>query len=150
MKIVNNELSRKNDENMFVTAFLCIINVKTGRVIYTNAGHNPPYVIPCQNRLKKLDKRHGPVLGAVDGLEYGEDEFHLTVGETLVLYTDGVTEAFNISRQMYTEKRLESLLTDNNFAGTEPLVTMVMKDIVEFEDDTEQTDDITVMAVQKI
>ena len=150
MKLVNNELCHNNDVNMFVTSFLCIINVKTGRVIYTNAGHNPPYVIHSQNGLKKLDKRHGPVLGAMDGLEYGEDEFHLKVGETLVLYTDGITEAFNISNEMYTEKRLETLLTGNNFARTEPFVTMIMKDIVEFEGDTEQTDDITIMAIQKI
>jgi len=151
MKHVNDELcSGDNYESMFVTVFLCIINIKTGDIVYTNAGHNPPYIMNHRKELKKIDKRHGLVLAAMAEVDYGEDELKLNARENFIIYTDGVTEAFNESREMYTEKRFENVIMKANFQGTKNLVTLLLDSVLEFEGESGQTDDITVMAIQKI
>jgi len=118
--------------------------------VYTNAGHNPPYIMNHRKELKKIDKRHGPILGAMAELKYGEDELKLNRQEYLIIYTDGVTEAFNESKEMYSDKRLENVITKANFQRTKDLVTLVLENVLEFEGDSGQTDDITLMAIQKI
>lgn len=88
---VNAELSHDNQSCMFVTIFLGILNIRTGELIYTNAGHNPPYVKRKDGSLQRLDTRHGPVIGAMTGMVYEEQDDTLDPGDLLVLYTDGVT-----------------------------------------------------------
>jgi len=149
MNIVNDELCRDNEQSMFVTAFLCILNVNTGKVVYTNAGHNPPYVISARNQLRIVDDRHGVVLGAMEGFEYNEDEMQLEHGELLLIYTDGVTEAFNESDELFTDARLKGLLSGLEIVNVQTAVSAVIKGVEDFEGETEQTDDITVLAVQR-
>jgi sigma-B regulation protein RsbU (phosphoserine phosphatase) len=88
---VNSDLSRSNESCMFVTIFLAVLDVATGRLIYTNAGHNPPYIKRADGELVRLDSRHGPVIGAVEGIAYREDEEVLGPEDVLLMYTDGVT-----------------------------------------------------------
>jgi len=150
MKIVNDELCHDNDESMFVTTFLCIVNIKTGNTVYTSAGHNPPYILKNDGEIEIVNDRHGLFLGAMEGVEYGESELELKPGEIFFLYTDGVTEAFNDSDELYTEKRLEKLLVGYDIQSEENVVSVVINDVNEFEGDSEQTDDITVLAIKRL
>ena len=147
IELVNNELSSDNEEYMFVTAFLCIINVNTGETIYTSAGHNPPYVIKNGGGIKIIDEKHGLVLGAMEGVKYKESKMVLQPEDIFFIYTDGITEAFNDSHELYSEERLENLLANLNNRNVKNVVDAVIEDVERFEGNTEQTDDITVMAI---
>ncbi|MCZ6860269.1 MAG: SpoIIE family protein phosphatase [Alphaproteobacteria bacterium] len=145
---VNDELSADNKENMFVTLFIGIANIRSGEVIYTNAGHNPPYVRRADGSLKRLDERHGPVIGAMEGMVYGEDSVKLAPADILFLYTDGVTEAMDGDDTLFSDERLEGVLEAVDGVTAENAVTKTVAAVKEFEGETEQTDDVTVLAFQ--
>ena len=145
---VNTELSQDNKSCMFVTIFLGILNIRTGHLTYSNAGHNPPYVMRVAGSLQRLDSRHGPVLGALAGMTYGEDATVLSTGDLLYLYTDGVTEEMNADDQLFSEKRLEDLLISKEIPSVEAAVRDTISAVHSFQGATEQSDDITVLALQ--
>jgi len=145
---VNEELSRDNKAYMFVTVFMSILNTVTGEMQYTNAGHNPPYILRKDGSVEVLNQRHGPVVGAVKGLAYKEDTIRLLPGDMAYLYTDGVTEAKDHNNSLFTEKRLEKVLSSRRYASTEDLVKATVEETKKFEQGVEQADDITVMAVE--
>jgi PAS domain S-box-containing protein len=145
---VNDELSQDNKSSMFVTVFLGIINVKTGELVYTNAGHNPPYIRRRDGSLEKVDAFHGPVIGAMPGLPYDQDSAALQPGDSILLYTDGVTEAFNEQEQLFSEGRLEDFLGIKDLDSAENIVTGTIEEVNQFAGGAEQSDDITLLAVQ--
>ncbi len=143
---VNVDLNVNNDTSMFVTIFLCIIDLRSGRVVYTNAGHNPPYIVEGGGELITLDERHGPVTGAIEGIAYREGSRQLSAGDCMILFTDGVTEAMDPAEQLYSEERLESLLKRSRMVDTEEAVELVFDAVAEHRSTAEQSDDITVLA----
>ena len=145
---VNDELGRDNKTFMFATIIIGILDIRTGQLVYTNAGHNPPYLKRKSDSIKRLDNFHGPVLGVKVGLAYKEDRIKLSKDEILLMYTDGVTEARNRQREFYTEKRLARFLTSDENQSVYEMVHSVAAEVKRFEDGANQTDDITVMAVQ--
>ncbi|MFT5137134.1 MAG: PAS domain S-box-containing protein [Arenicella sp.] len=145
---VNNELSRDNNSSMFVTVFLGVINVKTGTFIYTNAGHNPPYIKRHDGTLQKVNAFHGPVIGAMPDLSYQQDKDVLHPGDVILLFTDGVTEAFNEADQLFSETRLEELLYSELFDSAKGIVDGTLEAVNRFVGAAEQSDDITLLAVQ--
>ena len=146
MTRVNDELCEGNDENLFVTVFLAILNIHTGDLRFTNAGHNYPYIIKEDKSLVTLNQKHGPVVAAMDGLVYKEDIITLSKFDTLFLYTDGVTEAMNSEEELYSEKRLENFLLGHDCKDVETNVNLLMQDISDYENSADQTDDITVLS----
>jgi sigma-B regulation protein RsbU (phosphoserine phosphatase) len=122
---VNEELSRDNKAYMFVTVFIGILG-----------------------SLETLAQRHGPVIGAVKGLAYKEDTTRLFSGDIAYLFTDGVTEAKDRNNSLFTEKRLENVLSSCLYASTENVVEATVEETKRFEQGVEQADDITVMAVE--
>ncbi len=145
---VNDEISRNNDACMFVTIFLGILDLRSGTVVFTNAGHNPPYIRRPDGSVECLAQRHGPVVGAVDGTVYSEDSITLASQDQLVLFTDGVTEAMDPAGALYGEGRLEELLRCEGLDSTQAAVSAVMKGVEAFEGSAEQADDITLLSVQ--
>ncbi len=145
---VNGELSADNKENMFVTLFIGIVNLKTGEVVFTNAGHNPPFVLRKDGTLLRLDERHGPVLGAMEGMVYGQDRIKLAPSDILFLYTDGVTEAMNAENTLFSDERLAGLLEGMDGVTAEKAVKDTVASVKAFEGEADQTDDITVLAFQ--
>ena len=143
---VNEELSADNPQCMFVTLFLGIVNVRTGEFRFTNAGHNPPYIIQDGGELVCLDHRHGPIIGAVEGIAYKENVLSFSRNDRLLLFTDGVTEAMNPAGDLYLENRLEEFLNKHQTLPTDDLVTEVLAAVEEFAADAEQADDITLLA----
>ena len=142
---VNDELSADNKECMFVTLFIAIIDVKTGVAVYTNAGHNAPYLRRRDGSLRRLDALHGPVAGAVDGIVYGEDTIRLEQSDMLFLYTDGVTEAMDGEGAWFSEERLVNLLQTTELDHAEMAVNAIVSAVKKFEDGAEQTDDVTIL-----
>jgi PAS domain S-box-containing protein len=145
---VNEELSRDNESAMFVTAFLGILNVRTGELRYTNAGHNPPYIKRANGTVEIVDAFHGPVIGALPGMTYGQDRTVLDHRDMILLYTDGVTEAMDETEALYTDERLALLLQAEDLDAPETTVDGTLRDVLAHQGEAEQADDITILVVQ--
>ena len=143
---VNDVLSKDNDNCMFATLFVAVCDIRTGELTYTNASHNPPYIWQKDGRLVRLDKRHGLVAGAMPDITYGENKLVLNSGDTLLMYTDGVTEAMNQADELFSEDRLAELLRQQGQLGAESVVKACMSSVREFEAGADQADDITLLA----
>lgn len=145
---VNEELAADNDACMFVTLFCGILHTVTGEVHYANAGHNPPLLVRRDGTVSWLPKAKALMAGPMPGITYSLERLVLEPGESLFLYTDGVTEAMNQAEELYSEQRLETELS--SFAG-QPIrrgIESVLSSIRRFADGAEQSDDITMMAVR--
>jgi sigma-B regulation protein RsbU (phosphoserine phosphatase) len=95
-----------------------------------------------------LDQRHGPVAGAIDGVAYGEDVRQLDPGDYVILFTDGVTEAMNSSRELYSEEALESLLEETRLESSEQATALIFESVRDHAGSAEQSDDITVLTLE--
>ena len=143
---VNNQLCTGNDSSFFVTVWLAIIDVRTGKGVSANAGHEHP-AIRSAGGLYKLDKYpHSPPLAMMENLRYAEHEFVLEPGDSVFVYTDGIPEATNPDNElMGTEKMLEALNSDPD-AGPEKVLSDVQKGVKDFVGDAEQFDDMTMLS----
>ena len=144
---VNDEISKNNPSSMFVTMFLGILNVKTGKLIYSNAGHNPPYLLRKDGTTFRFDTLHGPVLGAMEGMVYKEEQIQLSLNDRIFVYTDGVTEAMDVKDKLYTEERLADYMEKIRAYSVEDINSFVMKDVREHIGKAVQSDDITILAL---
>jgi sigma-B regulation protein RsbU (phosphoserine phosphatase) len=149
LSLVNRSLCAENISSMFVSLFYGVLDFKTGTFTYSCAGHNHPYRIRSGSATQ-LEPVRGTVLGVDANLEYKENVVTLDRGERLVIYTDGVVEAFNKEREEYSDDRLQSLLSTHADATVEELVNLVMEDVVLHSGDTPQSDDITVLALEYV
>ncbi|MHB9139384.1 MAG: SpoIIE family protein phosphatase [Victivallaceae bacterium] len=147
---VSKSLSQNNETSMFVTYFMIILNIRTGEMQYTNAGHNPPFILRDGAGITKISNRHGPPVGVAE-LDYGMDMTSLNHGDTLVLYTDGVTEAMDINNHEFGESRLLEILNDCK-ANPDPknITKTVLYAVSKFTAGQEQSDDITILALRFI
>lgn len=144
----NEKLCEGNDANMFVTAWMGILNVKTGLVSFANAGHNPPLVKHTDGTFEYLKSRPGFVLAGMEGVRYRKNELQLKPGDVIYLYTDGVTEATDINNQLYGEERLSTVLDTNKEQNTQIICDEVKKDVDIFVGEAPQFDDITMLALK--
>jgi len=143
---VNSEISRNNDASMFVTIFLAILDLNTGELRYSNAGHNPPYMRRNDGKLVRLDQRHGPVIGALEGMVFAQDSVTMSAGDLLFAYTDGITEAMDVEQNLYDESRLVTVLASLDSSSAEKSVQASVADVRAFQGRAEQADDITIIA----
>ena len=145
--LANKRLCENNNAGMFVTAWLGILDLKTGALKFVNAGHNPPLVCHEDGEFEYLKARGGMVLAGMDGVKYKTNELCLSPGDTIFLYTDGVTEATNDKNELYGEERLLSLANKNITKTPQQLIAAVKDDVDVFVGDAPQFDDITMLAV---
>jgi len=148
LESVNNILVDDSLPSMFVTVFYAVFDTRNGSLEYCNGGHNPPYIIGKDGQVRKLDHRGGVFLGSVKNLEYESNVTMLQPGETLFLYTDGITEAMNPSEDMFEERRTEEALQRHHALPLDQLVENVVKDVQAFAGSQEQSDDITCLALR--
>ena len=146
----NSLLANESANSMFVTVFYGIYNIHTGEVTYTNAGHNPPYLIKADGSIKVFPLSKNIVAGVFDDYEYTEDTIRLEKGDALLLYTDGVTEAVNTALEEYGESRLEQQLSQLTQAGCQQIIDTVKADVKAFAGEAEQSDDITLLALKRL
>ena len=145
---VNNILVDESPSNMFVTVFYGVLDSRSGAFEYCNGGHNTPYLLAVEGAVKPIPDVGGLLIGAMKGVEYQYNVIVLKPGETLLFYTDGVTEAFNIDNEEYKESRLEKVLAGKNSLSTTDLVIQVFEDVQTFTNGVDQSDDITCFALK--
>lgn len=146
--LVNAQLCENNEAGMFITAWMGILEVSTGRVTYVNAGHNLPLLKRGDGCYDYLKSRAGFILAGMEGISYKQHEIQLEPGDELYLYTDGVTETVNNQNELYGEYRLQEVLNKNRDTSPSILLTAVAKDINNFTDNAVQRDDITMLSLK--
>ena len=149
MENVNRHLCEGNTEGMFVTVFAGILDYGRGHVQYVNAGHNPP-LVRHDGEWAWLEGRSGLPLGMFEGLPYRMFERDVCVGDEILLYTDGVTEAMDASENQYGEERLMSIVQGHENGRLHPhkLIDAVRRDVAAHVGGAEQSDDITMLALE--
>ncbi|MCR5453069.1 MAG: SpoIIE family protein phosphatase [Lachnospiraceae bacterium] len=155
MERTNDELVKNNEAGMFVTVWIGFLQLDTGMVNFVHAGHTCPYLIR-NGRVSKLRKNRDLIVGSMPDVEYQNQKFQLLPNDTLFLYTDGVTEAFDINLAIYGEERLKKALTqcdsENQMTGPdeycEKICRFVREDISAFSKDADQADDITLLCIK--
>jgi len=147
LSTVNREICRDNDSQMFTSLFCGILDTRTGELKYSNGGHNPPYHL-SRAGVQQVPKTGGRVLGLLEETSYGWGRLALGSGETIFLYSDGVTEAMDPAGQFFSEQRLESILTQTKFASARKQIEHLTSQITLFAAGAEQSDDITALAIR--
>jgi len=150
MRAANDEIARDNPEMLFVTVFAGILDLKSGELNYCNAGHDAPYLLQAQRPVPlHLECDSGPPLCVIEGYKYQSERYRMTPGESLCLYTDGVTEAMNAGGELYGRQQLFSVLTAALAASDAvTLVGAVRDDVRKFVGATERSDDLTILALR--
>lgn len=146
--LANEKLCEGNDAGMFVTAWMGILNIRNGKVLFANAGHNHPLVKHSDGTFEYLKSRAGFVLAGMEGVRYRKNELVLEPGDAIYLYTDGVTEATDLNEELYGEDRLHSILEKYKDETMEVICSEIKKDVDLFAGEAPQFDDITMLALK--
>ncbi len=148
---LNRLLCRVNVNSMFVTVFYGILNHRTGELDYTNGGHNPAYILRGKNgELERLGRFPNLVVGGFEDFSYKSESAQLNPGDSLFLYTDGITEAFDAKEQPFGDERLEDSLVELYHDDAKTIIEGVYADLGDFIGDTTQSDDITMVVVKRL
>jgi len=147
LESVNKKLCENNEADMFVTAFMGIYNISSGRFLYVNAGHNPPFV-KKQGGFEILETQPGFVMGWMESAEYKEMEITVGPDDIIYLYTDGVTEAMNTGKELFGEQRLIAALNTGKDCSPKELLSAVKREVDKFAAGAQQADDITMLAIR--
>jgi sigma-B regulation protein RsbU (phosphoserine phosphatase) len=147
MAHANDALFQDAGGSMFVTCFYAVLDTRTGRIDFCNAGHNPPYILRADGRVESTEMTGGFMLGVFPGATYESGALHLGPGDTLVLFTDGVTEALNPADDLYGDERLLDRLARLRGATPAEIVAAVLADVNRFAAGAPQADDTTILAI---
>jgi len=144
---LNNLLCNNNSLGMFITVFCGIFNFQTGEFVYSNAGHNPPLSNAMTGCFDFIPVPKSIVLGYINDAKYSSFNLQLKSGDSIFLYTDGVTEAENERKELFSDERLLDLLTASDNVDAQKIIELVKSEIVAFVNDVDQSDDITMLAL---
>ena len=147
LETVNDRLNENNDEMMFITCFVGVVDLTGGCFTFANAGHNFPFLLDSRGCFEKLETRPDIPLAVMEGVKYKNHSVNLKEGDRLYLYTDGVTEAMNSAGELYGESRLYNIINDIHVKNIKGNIFLqeVKNDIKEFSGDALQADDITMV-----
>ncbi len=143
LETFNNTISAQNPGGMFITAFIAMYDPMKHELVYSNAGHNFPYIL--SDRVIPLEDAHGVAAGLFSGETYENAVVKMKTGDALYLYTDGVNEAKNAANEFYGEERLEKMLSLCIASDKTDTINTVLGDLKEFSEGAEQNDDITML-----
>lgn len=151
IETANAELTRGNSTHMFLTAFFCVLNVETGELTCVDAGHNPPLLRRADGTWQYLDTTPSIILGVMENASYESVDYRLEQGDSIFLYTDGVSEAMNMTHETFGEERLKNCL--DKICGEEDVspddVVKRMKEEVEnYREGAPQSDDVTMLTLK--
>lgn len=144
----NETICRNNREEMFVTVWLGILEISTGKLTAANAGHEFPVLMPGEGKFDFVKDKHGFVIGGMDGVKYKEYVLTLTPGSKLFLYTDGVPEATNAENELFGAERMLAALNENTAASPEEMLKNMRHSVDDFVKDAEQFDDLTMLGLE--
>ena len=147
MTRLNRITSASCPSNRFISLFFCILDGETGEVSYCNAGHNPPVIVRADGRGEQL-KGGGPVLGILPTIDYVEYRAKLEPGDTLTIYSDGVTEAMNPAGDEFEIEGLARVMTEHRQAAADDVIAAINRAVVEYTAGAPQADDITLIVAR--
>jgi sigma-B regulation protein RsbU (phosphoserine phosphatase) len=147
LSLVNRHLCRENDTCTFVTIFCAILDLHTGELRYSNAGHDSPLVLGPGNDVVPLPVPPGPAVGLIESPTYVTERTILAPGAVLFAYTDGMTDALNEDQEAYSDERLQERVASLESRDVTTMVKKVLEDVQRFSGGTEQFDDLTLLAV---
>ncbi len=142
---VNNQLCEGNDAELFVTVWLAIIEISTGKGLAANAGHEHPALCRKGGEYELVVYRHSPAVAAMEGMKFREHEFQMNPGDSLYIYTDGVAEATDAQNNMYGTERMVKSLNKDPQADASTLLKTVREDVDNFVSGASQFDDLTML-----
>ena len=145
---VNKEICENNQMEMFVTVWLGVLELSTGKIVASNAGHEYPVVGHAGGGFELIKDKHGFVVGGMEGVKYKDYELQLRPGDKLFVYTDGVPEATNIRNELFGTDRMIDALNEDVYAPVEELLRNVRRSVSEYAAGAEQFDDLTMLAVE--
>ena len=146
---VNTLLTENNETMMFVTLVYALYDPETGSLTYANGGHCNPLVVHPDGSSTELALTGGVALGVMPGLDYHEDSATLNPGDTLILYTDGVSEAMNAAGEEFGVERLQQLFADQPPSSARAAIEAIMQAVSDFAGDTPQSDDVTCLVLRR-
>ena len=143
---VNEQICEGNTAELFVTVWLAILDLNTGKGLAANAGHEHPALRKRDGQFEMVKYRHSVAVATVEGVKFKEHEFELSPGDSFFVYTDGVSEATNSQLEQFGEQRILNGLNKNPDGSPEELISNVMEDITAFVNGIDQFDDITMLS----
>ena len=146
---VNDLLNDNNETIMFVTLLYAVYDPETGQLIYANGGHSNPMVVHADGSTVELPLTGGVALGVMPGLEYKQDDYTLSPGDTLILYTDGVSEAMNSEGEEFGVERLQEIFAGRPPATAREANEAILQAVSDFAGDTPQSDDVTCLVLRR-
>ena len=146
---VNTQLAKENQASLFVTMILGIVDTQSGEIVYGQGGHNPPVLLSEEGK-PQYEPPGGMPLGVFEDAKFGERRLRLAPGETLLVYTDGVTEAMNEARDLFGEERLLDAVRGRASLSAEKLTEVVVEKVEDFVREAERSDDITLLALKRV
>ena len=144
----NDTICQNNDEEMFVTVWVGILEIATGKIIAANAGHEFPVIRTADGDFEIFKDKHGLVVGGMEGMKYKEYEMTIEKGGTLFVYTDGVPEATSLNEELYGMDRLIEAMNAHKDSDAEQLLIDIRASIDEFVGEAEQFDDLTMLCIK--
>ncbi len=148
LRIVNQRICEHNKADMFVTVWLGVLELSTGKLISANAGHEDPAVMRKGGEFELIKTKHGLVIGAMEGVSYRDHEIQLHRGDKLFLYTDGVPEATDADNKMFTIARMIESLNRYKDGSPQEIIEGVTHSVSEFVGDAPQFDDLTAVCLE--
>jgi sigma-B regulation protein RsbU (phosphoserine phosphatase) len=145
---INETLSRDNPMCMFVTLMICVVNVREGQMFYVNGGHNRLLLGNITDGFEYLEQPKGILVGVSPTAAYEVTSRNLNVGDMLVMYTDGITEAMNPDHEEFTEKRLLECVNRHKQLSSQGMISGIQDAVFEFASTAEQSDDLTLLAIR--
>lgn len=148
LRDVNEQLCEGNEADMFVTAWLAVIDLNTGEGFATNAGHENPALCHSSGNFELIKNKHSLAVAVMDGANFREHGFKLEAGDTLFIYTDGVPEASNSNDEMFGTDRMIEVLNNNRDESLNSIIDSMRSEIIKFTGEAEQFDDFTMLALR--
>ena len=148
MAMVNKIISRDNPNSMFCTLFIGVLDMRNGHVLFANGGHNPPVIFSRAHTVDFLKGLSGPMPGAMEDMEYKLLEFQLNPGESILIYTDGVTEAMDVNGELFSDEKLLEIAATVQDANAHEIIDAVMHAVRIHAHGAQQSDDITMLCLR--
>ncbi|HCE57076.1 MAG TPA: hypothetical protein DER09_04555 [Prolixibacteraceae bacterium] len=145
----NNELYTNNQHQFFLTLFAGVLNVKTGVLLYCNAAHTASLIVTASGKITELTETHGMPLGLYPNRTYSQSEALLNPGDSIVLYSDGVTEMQNEDKMHFGNERFFEVLRENATLYPEKLINEIENSLADFRGMAKQSDDVTIMVIKR-
>ena len=144
---MNAELAEDNEQGMFVTMFICRLNIKLHLLEYCNAGHNPPVLGNADGQFSFLDMEANAPIGLWPGLEYVGECIDFFKDRLMLLYTDGLNEAENTRQEQFGEDRIIEILESKPSSNAQGIIDAFETEVARFRDGAEPNDDLTMLCL---